>query len=125
MNQESMQASAELLDMLMQLLDESTPQELLPRIAKVACQVLHADSAVLEIPAELADEPFRFAYPASVAISSSAVRRARESWFLADSTKFARVYPAVITELRGGAILTDRCPSPQYTKQTLVKEAEL
>ena len=78
MNQESMQASAELLDMLMQLLDESTPQELLPRIAKVACQVLHADSAVLEIPAELADEPFRFAYPASVAISSSAVRRARE-----------------------------------------------
>ena len=43
----------------------------------------------------------------------------------ADSTKFARVYPAVITELRGGAILTDRCPSPQYAKQTLVKEAEL
>ena len=73
MNQELMQASSELLDTLSQLLDESTPQELLPMIAKVACQVLDADAAVLEIPAELADEPFRFAYPTSVAISSSAV----------------------------------------------------
>ena len=78
MNQESMRASSELLDTLSQLLDESTPQELLPMIAKVACQVLNADAAVLEIPAELADEPFRFAYPSAVAISSSAVRRARE-----------------------------------------------
>lgn len=63
--------------------------------------------------------------PEEAVVKATAVRRARESWFLADSTKFARVYPAVITELRGGAILTDRCPSPQYTKQTLVKEAEL
>ena len=63
--------------------------------------------------------------PEEAAVKATAVRRARESWFLADSTKFARVYPAVITELRGGAILTDRCPSPQYAKQTLVKEAEL
>ena len=63
--------------------------------------------------------------PEEAAVKATAVRRARESWFLADSTKFARVYPAVITELRGGAILTDRCPSPQYAKQTLVQEAEL
>ena len=63
--------------------------------------------------------------PEEAAVKATAVRRACESWFLADSTKFARVYPAVITELRGGAILTDRCPSPQYAKQTLVKEAEL
>lgn len=63
--------------------------------------------------------------PEEAAVKATAVRCARESWFLADSTKFARVYPAVITELRGGAILTDRCPSPQYAKQTLVKEAEL
>lgn len=63
--------------------------------------------------------------PEEAAVKATAVRRAHESWFLADSTKFARVYPAVITELRGGAILTDRCPSPQYAKQTLVKEAEL
>lgn len=78
MNQESMKMSSDLLDMLSQLLDESTPQELLPMIARVACQALRADAAVLEIPAELANEPFRFAYPSSVAISSSAVRRARE-----------------------------------------------
>ena len=63
--------------------------------------------------------------PEEAAVKATAVRRAYESWFLADSTKFARVYPAVITELRGSAILTDRCPSPQYAKQTLVKEAEL
>ena len=63
--------------------------------------------------------------PEEAGVKATAVRRALESWFLADSTKFARVYPAVITELRGGAILTDRCPSPQYAKQTLVKEAEL
>ena len=84
-----MLATSEFLDMISQLLDESMPEELLPAIAKVACQVLDADSAVLEIPAELADAPFRFAYPSAVAISFSAVRRAREEkravlWNLAD-----------------------------------------
>ena len=63
--------------------------------------------------------------PEEAAVKATAVRHARESWFLVDSTKFARVYPAVITELQGGAILTDRCPAPQYAKITLVKETEL
>ena len=63
--------------------------------------------------------------PEEAAVKATAVRHARESWFLVDSTKFARVYPAVITELQGGAILTDRCPTPQYAKVTLVKETEL
>ena len=63
--------------------------------------------------------------PEEAAVKATAVRHARESWFLVDSTKFARVYPAVITELQGGAILTDRCPAPQYAKVTLVKETEL
>lgn len=63
--------------------------------------------------------------PEEAAVKATAVRRARESWFLVDSTKFACVYPAVITELQGGAILTDRCPAPQYAKITLVKETEL
>ena len=62
--------------------------------------------------------------PEEAAVKATAVRRAGESWFLVDSTKFARVYPAVITELQGGAILTDRCPAPQYAKVTLVKETE-
>ena len=63
--------------------------------------------------------------PEEAAVKATAVRHARESWFLVDSTKFARVYPAVITELQGGAILTDRCPAPQYAKVTLVKETKL
>ena len=79
MNQESMKMSSDLLDMLSQLLDESTPQELLPMIARVACQALRADAAVLEIPAELANEPFRFAYPSSVAISSSSSKSSNRS----------------------------------------------
>lgn len=62
--------------------------------------------------------------PEEAAVKATAVRHARESWFLVDSTKFARVYPAVITELQGGAILTNRCPAPQYAKVTLVKETE-
>lgn len=62
--------------------------------------------------------------PEEAAVKATAVRHARESWFLVDSTKFARVYPAVITELQGGAILTDHCPAPQYAKVTLVKETE-
>ena len=63
--------------------------------------------------------------PEEAAVKATAVRHARENWFLVDSTKFARVYTAVITELQGGAILTDRCPAPQYAKVTLVKETEL
>ena len=62
--------------------------------------------------------------PEEAAVKATAVRHARECWFLVDSTKFARVYPAVITELQGGAILTNRCPAPQYAKVTLVKETE-
>ena len=46
------------------------------------------------------------------------------AWFLVDDSKFARVYPAVITELHGGAILTNRCPNPKYKQYTLVKETE-
>lgn len=90
MTAESLFAASGLLDMLSRLLDESMPEELLPAIAKAACQVLHADAAVLEIPAELAESPFRYAYPSSVAISLSAVERAREEkcailWNLAEN----------------------------------------
>ncbi|MCK9181737.1 MAG: sigma-54-dependent Fis family transcriptional regulator [Fibrobacteraceae bacterium] len=78
MNQESMQAASELLDALAQLLDESTPQELLPIIAKVASQVLGADAVVLELPGDGTSDSLRVSFPTSVSISSSAVRRARE-----------------------------------------------
>ena len=58
-------------------------------------------------------------------VRSAAVHRARESWFLVDDAKFAKIYPAVITDLHGGAILTNRCPNPKYKQQTFVKEAEV
>ena len=42
-----------------------------------------------------------------------------------DDAKFAKIYPAVITDLHGGAILTYRCPNPEYKQHTFVKEAEV
>ena len=63
--------------------------------------------------------------PEEAAVKAAAVRRAREAWFLVDDSKFARIYPAVIAELHGGAILTNRCPNPKYKQYTLVKETEL
>ena len=76
MNQESMLATGELLDAVLQLLDEPNPQALLPKIIKVAAQTLRADAAMLEIPGA---DPI--SYPEAIplsSISSSAVRRARE-----------------------------------------------
>ena len=59
-----------------------------------------------------------------VALKAVAVRRARETWYLVDDSKFGRVYPAVIGEIYSGAILTNRCPDPKYRQLTLVKETE-
>ena len=58
------------------------------------------------------DAGFTTPDPEEAAVKAAVVRRAREAWFLVDDSKFARVYPAVITELHGGAILTNRCPNP-------------
>ena len=62
--------------------------------------------------------------PEEAAVKAAAVRRARETWFLVDDAKFAKIYPAVIAELQDGAILTNRCPNPKYKQYTLIKEAE-
>ena len=63
--------------------------------------------------------------PEEAAVKAAAVHRARESWFLVDDAKFAKIYPAVITDLHGGAILTNRCPNSKYKQQTFVKETEV
>ena len=63
--------------------------------------------------------------PEEAAVKATVVHRARESWFLVDDAKFARICPAVIADLHSGAILTNRCPSPKYKQYTLVKETEL
>jgi len=62
--------------------------------------------------------------PEEAAVKAAAVRRAREAWFLLDDSKFGRVYPAVIADLHGGALLTNRCPEPKYKLHTFVKETE-
>ena len=62
--------------------------------------------------------------PEETAVKASAAQRPREVWFLADDSKFGSIYPAVITDLAGGSILTNRCPDPRYRQQTLVKETE-
>ena len=62
--------------------------------------------------------------PEEAAVKACAAKRAREVWFLADDSKFGSIYPAVITDLAGGSILTNRCPDPRYRQQTLVKETE-
>ena len=64
-------------------------------------------------------------YIVEAAVKAAAVRRARETWYLVDDSKFGRVYPAVIGEIYSGAILTNRCPDPKYRQLTLVKETEL
>lgn len=63
--------------------------------------------------------------PEEAAFKAAAVRRARESWFLVDDAKFARICPAVVAPLHEGAILTNRCPDPKYQQNTLVKETEV
>ena len=37
--------------------------------------------------------------PEEAAVKAVAVRRARETWYLVDDSKFGRVYPAVIGEI--------------------------
>ena len=75
MNLDTLQATEELLDTMIQLLDESNPDDLLPKILKAAPQVLHADASVLEVPG---DEPLQFYYPEKLPISASAVKKAKD-----------------------------------------------
>ena len=63
--------------------------------------------------------------PEEAAVKAAVIRRARETWFLVDDTKFAQVYPAVICDLHSGAILTNKCPNPKYRQYTLIKETEV
>ena len=63
--------------------------------------------------------------PEEAAVKATVVHRARESWFLVDDAKFARICPAVIADLHSGAILTNKCPNPKYRQYTLIKETEV
>lgn len=58
------------------------------------------------------------------ALKAAAVRRARETWFLLDDSKFGKVFAAVICPLSDGAVLTNRLPNEKYRPYTLIKECE-
>ena len=62
--------------------------------------------------------------PEEAAVKATVVHRARESWFLVDDAKFARICPAVIADLHSGAILTNRCPNPKYKLFFLMKRPQ-
>lgn len=74
MIQETWQATEELLESVIQLLDESNPDELFPKMLKAATQILHADASVLEIPG---DEPVVLFFPERVPVSASAIKKAK------------------------------------------------
>ena len=96
----------------------TTTLELVRALTGVALKATYVTNGVA------LDAGFTTPDPEEAAVKAAAVRRARESWFLVDDAKFAKIYPAVITDLHGGAILTNRCPNPKYKQYTFVKEAE-
>ncbi len=57
-------------------------------------------------------------------LKAAVVQSAYESWFLADASKFGKVYSAGICELTRGSIITNRLPDLQYREYTSVKETE-
>ena len=92
--------------------------------ALVTLQQYNFTKAFLGANGVALDAGFTTPDPEEAAVKAAALRRARESWFLVDDSKFAKVYPAVIADLHGGAILTNRCPNPKYRQFTLIKETE-
>ena len=92
--------------------------------ALVALQQYNFTKAFLGANGVALEAGFTTPDPEEAAVKAAALRRAQESWFLVDDSKFAKVYPAVIADLHGGAILTNRCPNPKYRQFTLIKETE-
>lgn len=74
MNKESRESVETLLLAFSRLLDETAPQELMPKILEAAMQVLSADAAILDIPGET---PLHISLPKNIAISESAVVQAK------------------------------------------------
>lgn len=57
-------------------------------------------------------------------LKAAVVQSAYESWFLADESKFGKVYASGICELTRGSIITNRLVDQQYREYTLIKETE-
>lgn len=57
-------------------------------------------------------------------LKAAAIQSAYESWFLADESKFNKVYAAGICDLVQSTIITNRLPDPKYRELTLIKETD-
>lgn len=60
--------------------------------------------------------------PEEAMVKALAAARSRETWVLADSSKFDIVTAAVVFPLEKAGILTDRLPDRRYLDHTVVKE---
>ena len=57
-------------------------------------------------------------------LKATVLQAAAECWFLADHTKFERVYPAAICGIRSAFLLTNHLPNEEYRSLTTIKEAD-
>lgn len=57
-------------------------------------------------------------------LKAEIVRLSAESWFLADDSKFDKVFSAGICPLQSAGIITNRLPNESYRNRTTIKEAE-
>ncbi len=57
-------------------------------------------------------------------LKAAAIQSAYESYFLADRSKFDKVYAAGICDLSRSSIITDRLPDEAYRKHTSIKETD-
>ena len=57
-------------------------------------------------------------------LKAAVVRQARESWFLADDSKFGMVFSAGICAMQTAFLITNRLPDEKYRNLTTIKEAE-
>lgn len=57
-------------------------------------------------------------------LKAAAIASARQTWFLADESKFDKIYASGICDLGRGAIITNRLPEEKYREFTVVKETD-
>lgn len=55
-------------------------------------------------------------------MKAAAIASARQTWFLADESKFDKIYASGICDIGRGAIITNRLPDEKYREFTVVKE---
>ena len=57
-------------------------------------------------------------------LKASVMHRSKECWFLADDSKFGKIYPAEIGSIGSACLLTNHLPDEAYRSLTTIKEAD-